>query len=207
MTLDWIEAYAWAPSYILALSGVLLINLNDRRAQMLVLGIQYFGMAWLSGLALPFPVAGAKFLAGILTCLILAVSFMSMPDSAGSQQGGSLPSGRIFRLVAAALVVTAAWGLGRRNWMGLPDLHESAIRGGTFLLALGMLQLGLFMDPVGVGLGLLTLLSGFEIIYSALEPSLAVIALLAMVHLGIAIVVGYLLMLRTRDQPQVEPDE
>lgn len=202
--MSWIENYAWAPSYLLALSGGLLFNLNDRRAQTLVLGFQYLGVAWLSALALPLPVAAAKFVAGILSCLILVVSFLSLPGEGRSYEGGALPSGRIFRLAAAALVISAAWGLGSSNWMGLPDLRAEAVRGGTFLLALGMLQLGLLLEPAGVGLGLLTLLSGFEIVYSALEPSLAVIALLAMVHLGIAIVIGYLLLLRTRDQPQAE---
>jgi hypothetical protein len=85
--------------------------------------------------------------------------------------------------------------------MGLPDLHAETIQGATFSLALGVLQLGLFIDPSGVGFGLLTLLSGFEIIYSALEPSLAVVALLSMIHLGVAIVVGYLLMLQRREMP------
>jgi len=36
-------------------------------------------------------------------------------------------------------------------------------------------------------------MAGFEVIYSAIEPSLAVMALLAAVHLGIAFVVSYLL--------------
>ncbi len=38
-------------------------------------------------------------------------------------------------------------------------------------------------------------MSGFEVAYTTIEPSLAVIAMLAAVHLGIAIVVGFMLTL------------
>jgi hypothetical protein len=201
--LDWVEGFAWISSALLALTSGLLVVINERRIQTILLAFQYLGVAWLSGLVLPVPVAAVKFVAGILACLILAVSYIGYADPAGSEfePRGALPSGRIFRLVAVALVITAAWGLGRSNWMELPNLRSEAIQGGTFLLALGVLQLGLFIDPSGVGFGLLTLLSGFEIVYSALEPSLAVVALLAMIHLGIAIVVGYLLMLQRRERP------
>lgn len=198
--MDWIETLAWLPTLLLALCGALLVVIDERRVQTVLLALQYLGMAWLSGLALPVSVAAVKFVAGILACLILAVSYIGYVRLNRTEYRGALPSGRIFRLVAVGLVVAAAWGLGRSNWMGLPDLRGEAIQGATFSLALGVLQLGLFIDPSGVGFGLLTLLSGFEIIYSALEPSLAVIALLSMIHLGVAIVVGYLLMLQRRDR-------
>ncbi|MFA9489706.1 MAG: hypothetical protein ACERK1_00570, partial [Anaerolineales bacterium] len=65
----------------------------------------------------------------------------------------------------------------------------------------GILILGLFDSAFRVGIGLLVMLAGFDIIYSSVEPSLAIVALLALVHLGIALVVSYLLLLNPRTIP------
>lgn len=66
--------------------------------------------------------------------------------------------------------------------------------GATILLAMGLLQLGLFGSSLRVGIGLMTLLSGFEIAHSVIEPALAVLALLASVNIGFATVVSYLML-------------
>ena len=68
------------------------------------------------------------------------------------------------------------------------------------LICLSFLHLGLCEEPLRVGVGLLTFLSGFEITYSILEPSLAVVGLLACVHVGIALVCGYLMLVHDFDQ-------
>jgi hypothetical protein len=65
-------------------------------------------------------------------------------------------------------------------------------------MALGLLHLGISEEPIRVGIGILTIMAGFEISYSAVEPSLAVIALLALVHLGLSLVIGYLLITQRR---------
>ena len=65
-------------------------------------------------------------------------------------------------------------------------------------MGFGFLQFGFNERPFRVGIGLFSMLSGFEIAYAKIEPSLAVIALLAAIHIGIALVVGYLSYLDTR---------
>jgi hypothetical protein len=50
--------------------------------------------------------------------------------------------------------------------------------------------------------GLLTVLSGFEIIYAAIESSVLVTGLLAGVNLGLALVGAYLLI-----SPKMEPSK
>ncbi len=62
----------------------------------------------------------------------------------------------------------------------------------TILMAMCLLQLGLFRTPLRVCIGLITLLSGFEIAYAVIEPALAILALLASMHIGLAMVVSYL---------------
>ncbi len=76
----------------------------------------------------------------------------------------------------------------------------SPIRWGSFLLiGLGILQLSLSMHPLRVIIGLLTALSGFEIIYAAIESSTLVTGLLAGVNLGLALVGAYLLVAPTME--------
>jgi len=70
--------------------------------------------------------------------------------------------------------------------------------GALFLVASSLLNLGLGTNQLRIGIGLLTLVSGAELIYGFIEPSLALIALLAMVHLGIVLVFSYIISIQIR---------
>ena len=58
---------------------------------------------------------------------------------------------------------------------------------------MGLLQLGITTQGLRVILGLLTTLSGFEILYAAMEGSSSVAALLVVINLGLGLVGAYLL--------------
>jgi hypothetical protein len=60
-------------------------------------------------------------------------------------------------------------------------------------MGMGILHLGITAQPMRVTIGLLTVFSGFEIVYAALEGSILVAALLATIDLGVALVGAYLL--------------
>jgi hypothetical protein len=59
---------------------------------------------------------------------------------------------------------------------------------------MGLLQLGMTAHILRVTIGLMIILSGFEILYSAVEGSVLVAALLAVINLGLALVGSYLLI-------------
>jgi hypothetical protein len=59
---------------------------------------------------------------------------------------------------------------------------------------MGLLHLGITSHILRVVIGLMTVLSGFEILYSTVEGSILVAALLAVINLGLALVGGYLLI-------------
>jgi hypothetical membrane protein len=61
------------------------------------------------------------------------------------------------------------------------------------LVGMGLIHLGMTTRPLRVLLGLLTTLSGFELVYAAVENSVLVAGLLAVVTLGLALVGAYLL--------------
>jgi hypothetical protein len=61
---------------------------------------------------------------------------------------------------------------------------------------MGLMQFGMSSLPGRLMLGLLTLLSGFEILYSSMEKSILVVGLLAILTLGLAFTGAFLLSSR-----------
>jgi hypothetical protein len=70
---------------------------------------------------------------------------------------------------------------------------------GLFLIGVGLLQVGLTANLFRSTLGLLTLLSGFEILYAAIETSILVAGLLAILSLGVSLAGAYLLQSQTME--------
>jgi hypothetical protein len=193
--MNWVEELAIIPAMGVALTGGLLILFDNRRLLILALAVQYLFVGWMAALALPIQVAATKVVAGLMACVILTLTWTALGWRAQEKTTQAIPSGRAFRVITVLLVFAAAGGIGRSNWMMLPEITSFAMLGSTLLISFGLLQLGLSEEPTRISVGLLTLLAGFEVAYSTIEPALAVIALLAAVHLGIALVVGYILLL------------
>jgi hypothetical protein len=64
------------------------------------------------------------------------------------------------------------------------------------------LQLGINSGVLRVIVALLTVLAGFEVLYAALEGSILVAALLAVVNLGLGLAGAYLLNASTPEEPE-----
>lgn len=176
----------WVPLALVAATAFALVIVERPGIQIAILAAQYASVAWLTSLALPPQVAAVKLVAGMITCGVLALTV------AGSRPPRESGSGKAFRAIAAILIMGAAIGIGRANWMRIPDIRPEAIMAATILMSMGLLQLGLFRTPLRVCIGLITMLSGFEIAYAVIEPALAILALLASMHIGLAMVVSYL---------------
>jgi hypothetical protein len=185
-----------------AATAFALIIVERPGIQIGILAAQYAAVAWLSALALPPQVAVVKVVAGMITCGVLALTAAGSRMQDGSATG---VAGRAFRAIAGVLIVAAAIGIGQTNWMRVPDIQQEAAMAAALLMSLGLLQLGLFRTALRVCIGLITVLSGFEIAYSVIEPALAILALLASVHIGLALVVSYLTLM-TRS-PELESRE
>jgi hypothetical protein len=137
----------------------------------------------------PLPLSAVKLLSGLIGLVILSTVKMN----AGTQEeniSGTLSS-RIFILLLAILswiVVLAT--IGRLNaW--LPIEYTNLFIGLVFLIC-GILKLSIDQRVFNVIVGLLTLLSGFDIIYSSLEGSALVTALYALIVVSICILGSYL---------------
>jgi len=192
-----LTAYApWAVASA-AITGVMLVVLDDRRWLTIALVAQYLAAGWLVADALGLAVAGAQILGGLLVAIIVWLTWRNLEAADQAvPRANDLMALRSFRWVVVLLVLFAGWGLGRRDWMGLPGLTSTAVFGATFLMLLGLVQASLYRAPMRVVIGVLSLLSGFGIAYAAVESSLAVIALLIIVHLGLALAGSYLTILQ-----------
>jgi hypothetical protein len=156
-------------------------------------------------LALP-EVALAKLVSGMLVVGILALTGWQAnfnrapaggpPDRA--RQATGVPTSAAFRVMAALMVGVAGLYLASQPDFTLPGLEGApALNTASFvLMAMGLLNLGLTEEPLSAGMGLLTLLIGFELFYLAVEPSLAIVALLAAVEFAVALAVSYLVLLQ-----------
>ena len=179
----------WIPLVLVAATAFVLVIVERPGVLITILAVQYASVAWLSSLALPPQVAAVKVVAGMITCGVLA---LTVAGSRWPEEAESGVASQAFRVIAAVLILAAAIGIGQTNWMRVPDIRPEAIMAAAILMSLGLLQLGLFRSPLRVSIGLITLMSGFEIAYSVIEPALAILALLASVHIGLAMVVSYL---------------
>ncbi len=173
---------------ILAASSLILIS-RRWRVTILALAVQYFAMFWLVTLALPLGQAAVKLVVGWMSGAVLAASQISL---ANEEQDDLALAGRGFRLLAAALVWILAFASAPDLAQWLPN-RGSMLVGAVMLVGMGLLQLGMVTSPFQVAIGLLTVLSGFEILYAPLERSVLVSGLLAVVNLGLALAGAYLI--------------
>ena len=180
-----------AVGLVLITSAGLLVS-RDWRLELGLLGSQYLGVFWLTSQHWPISMATIKLVTGWMAIATLGITRLNLRD-VPEESHLFWPEGRLFRLLTAGIVtvivVTAAPSVEEIvPGIGLPVITSSLI-----LMGLGMLHLGMTVQPFRVIIGLLTVLSGFEALYAALESSILVAAMLSTVNLGLSLVGAYLL--------------
>jgi hypothetical protein len=184
----------WFAVILLGVTSVGLLLSKDWRISLGSLGIQYIGVLWLVAQHWPVSMASIKLITGWMAIAILGITRL------GSTQSEDLleefwSQGRLFRLIAAGFIFVIVIAVTSRIDEIVPGIGLEVISGSLLLIGMGLLQLGISSQPMRVILGLLTVISGFEILYAALESSLLVAALLSVVSLGLALAGAYLLSL------------
>lgn len=190
-----LERLAIVPVLLMMASSLLVLISQNWRRVILAMAIQYVGVFWLIALSWPVELAVIKLVVGWVAGAMLGAS---PPADFFDEQFSSL-SGWIFRILAAVLVWILVYTVSPllANWI---PTKPTILWGGLILVAMGLLQLGMTTHPLRVVLGLLTLLSGFEILYAAVEVSVLVTGLLALINLGMALVGSYLVNVESMEQ-------
>jgi hypothetical protein len=184
---------AWIAVVLMVITSAGLFFVDDWRWNIILLAVQYLGMFLLTLQHWPIGMAAVKVVAGWMSAAILGMTRSGLLDESPVDEN-IWPRGRLFRLFAAATVVLIAAVVTPEVDTIMADAGFPVTNGGLLLIGMGLLHLGLTARILRVAIGLMTVLSGFEIIYSTVEGSVLVAALLAVINLGLALVGSYLLI-------------
>ncbi len=188
-----VDIISWVIVAGLLVTSTGLLLYRDWRWAIGFLAGQYAGVFWLVVQYWPFGMAAAKLIGGWMATASIGMTLLDLPQAPESIEK-YLTQGRTFRLFMVAMAVLLSVGVALRIESALPGIGMPIVVGGMLLVAMGLLQLGMTTQILRVILGLLTTLSGFEIIYAALENSVLVAALLVAVNLGLGLLGAYLLV-------------
>lgn len=188
-----IATFAWIAVVVILVTSVGSLLVRDWRLSIIFLALQYVGMFILVLQHWPLGMATVKVVAGWMAAAILGMTRSGL-STQGFDEESIWPRGRLFRLFAAGIVglIVSAVTPGVSTIMA--DAGFAVTSGSLLLIGMGLLHLGITVSILRVTIGLMTVLSGFEIIYSAVEGSILVAALLAIINLGLALAGSYLLI-------------
>jgi hypothetical protein len=210
--LDQVSFLASTPASVAALlaAGCIVVFFDWR-----VLVFAFGTMAVFTGLLysqlLPAQVAGIKMLVGLLIAMQMFVTGRyiehnragpvlknaNTSDQAPAVDHWRSTTGLPFRVVVVVMVLLISWQASLATNLTLPDVQPVISATVIGLVAMGLLGLGLTEEPLKAGILLLTMLAGFELYYAAIEPALAVIALLAATNFAVALAASYLAVIKS----------
>jgi hypothetical protein len=177
---------------LLGLTSLLILIGRTWRWILAALAVQYLGAFVLVTFSWPFSLAGVKLVGGWMACLLMAATVWNSPP--GLIEESFAPSGRIFRTIAAGLVALVIFATASSLQVWLPQVDPGVVAGSLILIEMGLLHLAMTSQPLRLTIGLLTVFSGFEILYAAVENSVLVAGLLAGFTIGLALAGAYLLI-------------
>jgi len=186
--------FSWVIIILIATTSVGLLLAYDWRWLIIWLSIQYICMFILTLQNWPLGMASVKVVAGWMGAAILGMTRSGLPQEDVEEAKSLLPRGRLFRLFAAGIIGLIAAAATPRVNAVMADAGFAITTGSLLLIGMGLLHLSVTDHVLRVTIGLMTILSGFEILYATVEGSVLVAALLAVINLGLALVGAYLLI-------------
>ncbi|PKO13595.1 MAG: hypothetical protein CVU39_18270 [Chloroflexi bacterium HGW-Chloroflexi-10] len=178
----------YLPVLLAAIAAIALFSLKNGRWNILALSLQYVAVFWLVLGVWPVGLAAAKLVSGWMAGVILGGA---IPEESVLQINQQDQKETRFRVVLGLMIVLVSFVIAPGIATTIPGPVDILI-GGTVLIGIGLLQLGMTADPLRIIFGLLTVLSGFEVFYAAIENSLIVVGLLSMITLGIAFIGSFI---------------
>jgi len=196
--------FAWIAVILILATSTGLLLARDWCWSIILLAVQYLCMFVLTLQHWPVGMASVKLVAGWMSAAILGMTRSGFPAQ-DFEETDVWPRGRLFRLFAAAMVLLIVSTTTPAVDTIMADAGYAVTGGSLLLIGMGLLHLGMTSYILRVIIGLMTVLSGFEILYSTVEGSILVAALLAIINLGLALVGAYLLIAENA-QPEVEAE-
>jgi hypothetical protein len=193
--------FAWIAVIVIVITSAGLLFVRDWRWSIIFLAVQYLSMFVLTLQHWPIGMASVKLVAGWMSAAILGMTRSGLSEDTETEET-TLLHGRLFQLFATATVVLITAVVTPTVDTIMADAGFPVTNGGLLLIGMGLLHLGITADVLRVSLGLMTVLSGFEVLYATVEGSVLVAALLAVINLGLALVGSYLLIASNTQEPE-----
>lgn len=204
---------------VLLITAALLVVLTNWRLLIFALGAQYLLTGLLLSRAVPIELGMVKALVGIMICPVLYITARRVKwghleddeidnEKSKSRLAWLISPGLPMRLIIATTGVVLSLSLALRNPLPITgdQVVSRDITIGTYaLLLLGLLNMALNENPLKVGLGLLSLLTGFELFYTVVQPALTIVGLLGLTNLIIALAIAYLTIAWATHPHEVQP--
>ncbi len=133
-------------------------------------------------------------MAGWMAAAVLFLTYQNLPSPAAQKRLASSNPAYLFIVFSALLIGLVMYSLVPTALRWFLGATAQQALGGLWLLGLGLLQLGYSRQDIRIVVGLLTVISGFEILYATLEASVLMTGLLAILNIGLAFLGAYLQM-------------
>ena len=183
------EQLAFIAVLITMFSSLITLSIDNRRLNSIVLIVQYIAVFWLVSIRWGIGLGGTVLVSGWAAIILIA----SMSNPATMREPVNFKKAETaFRALSGVMVWMFVFSIAPLLFKWFPA-RMVILWGGLILLGSGLLQLGMTTHPIRVVYGLLTILSGFEIMYSAIERSVLVVGMLAIITLALGATGVYLL--------------
>jgi hypothetical protein len=197
---------AWIAVGIIILASAALAIVRDWRWMLGFLAALYLAAFILTIQHWPLGMSVVKLVTGWMATAALGMTHLGLSQPTEEKQP-FLVEGSAFRLFGAAIAILIGVSAGPRIEELIPGIGLPVVIGGIVLIGTGLLRLGMTSDILRVVIGLFSVLSGFEILYAAVESSILVAALLAVANLGLALAGSYLLIHSSTVDVEEEEDQ
>jgi hypothetical protein len=213
MNVDIVKSIAALPGtavlVALLIAAGLLVVLTNWRLLVFALGAQYILIGLMLTRVVPIELAAVKTLVGVMICPVLYITarrvhWGQVEEDSDAEEEAVRPKRRWWwiigaglpvRVIVTALALAMSISLASRNPLPITAdqiLSRDFTIGAFSVMLLGLINAALAENPLKVGLGLLSFLAGFELFFTAVEPTLTIVGLLGLTNLILALAISYL---------------
>lgn len=180
---------------ILLLSAAINLVRRQWTLNIFALGLQYVCIFLLIlEVRSPF-LAGIKLIVGLMVSLMLYLTLKSSGLIESTLLRRHVSSGEIFRgTIAMVLALISFLAAPALQQSAFPQSSQLLLTASLGLILFGLFQMGTITEPLYLVIGLLTFLSGFELLYASLEFSRFLEALLTSVNLSLALIGSFFIV-------------
>lgn len=206
----------------LLIAAGLLVVLTNWRLLIFALGAQYILIGLMLTRVVPIELAAVKALVGVMICPVLYITarrvrWGRVEEEDDTEEEVEQPKRRWWwivgaglpvRVIVATLALAMSISLASRNPLPITTdqiLSRDFTVGAFSVMLLGLINAALAENPLKVGLGLLSILAGFELFFTAVEPTLTIVGLLGLTNLILALAISYLTTAWASRHSEVKP--